>query len=359
MYEQLIQLSRQVASDIATVLPYPFQPKEGSMRIGLNRKVRALFFAGALAAASGSVAACTGQTTSSAQCAYVVGDGQSGRDRNIKQIVYPGKDTGDLTNEVAQFVPCGPRNFIINDGSVKNANNQQVGDRFTPTQVWTKDGPNKPRKQINIWTSTFWTLNQSDAAMRSFYNLCFKYGCYTDNAEKAGDANFSTPGWNGMLGENFGGAIDQSAVQVLAADFDSDITNDPTQWVELGNKLSVEFMKQIRARTGNSQDLFCGSGNSGWKDPNKPGEGEFTCTNVRITVEKVEATDASNRQIDTQAAALEQRIANAKKLYGEQWAYWLGVQDAIDKCKQAPQVHCVINIGGNNVSVPVAPAAGQ
>jgi hypothetical protein len=301
-----------------------------------------------------ALTACTGQSTSTAQCAYVVGDGQDGRDRMIRSVTYPNQETEALDTKVAQFIPCGPRNFIINDGSVKDANGKQVGDRFTPTKAWTKETPGKPRKQVDIWTSSFWTLNQDGNVLREFYTLCYKYTCYTEDAEAAGDANYSTPGWNGMLGENFGGAIDQAAVQVVAANFDSDIVKDPTKWAELGNLMAEEFKKQARARTGYAGDLFCGSGNSGWKDPANPGakDNPYTCTNVRVTIDLVQSTDPKDREADTAASAVAQRVANAKQLYGSEWAHQLGVQDAIDKCRNNKETTCVINIGGESGNVP-------
>jgi len=142
----------------------------------------------------------------------------------------------------------------------------------------------------------------------------------------------------------------------------SDLVQNTNDWVKLGDAMSADFMTRIHSVTGISGvDLFCGSGNGGgWKDPAKPGQGEFTCLNVHTVIDKVEETDVNlrNARSASSANALqqqvnEQRVAQAKTLYGENWGYFLGVQDTIDKCKQGGQQVCVINFGNGNVSVPV------
>ncbi len=177
-----------------------------------------------------------------------------------------------------------------------------------------------------------------------------------------------------MLGENFGGVIDTSVMFALngslkdehgkpkqAAGFDSNIVTDTGQWVTLGELMSEDFMTRVRTVTGISNvDLFCGSGSGGWKEPTKPGEGEFTCNNVRVMIDKVEPTDpevrkamAASGTLKLQEQANKDRVTAAQQLYGDQWAWVLGVQDTIEKCQANDKQVCVINVGSGNVTVPV------
>lgn len=303
-----------------------------------------------------------------AMCSYIIGNGKDGHDSKVHEIVYPDFNVGyDENSEVARYVPCNSRNFLINDGTKVNANNERVGDRFTPSVGYTKQGT-----QINVYTSAYWTLNQSDDAMRKFWELCYKYTCASSDSS-AGAANFSTPGWNGMLGENFGPTIDQVILEATA-EIDDAVwqKHDPKLYDELSKRMSELFAGKMRARTGYDVDLFCGSGNSGWTNPNKPGEGEFTCTNVRFVVDVVDAADAgvveqANEQTQTQLelAANQQRYDAAVKLYGDLAAYWLGLQDTIKLCNESGSATCVINIpspnGGDDSTPPVvvAPSTGS
>jgi len=342
-----------------------------------KRRTLAVFGIAAVAAASLTACDSTYAAATATQCAAIVGVGGADHDnkvvdRNIHKILFPGQtvqlaDSEGTPTEVAQYFACGPRNYKINDGSIKDANGHAVGDRDKPTVVWTKAADGKPSIQLNIWSTTYWTPNQGH--LFEFYALCAKYPCYTEDAGKAAQANYSEPGWNGMLGENFGGTIDTGATFIvngstkeLPQGFTSDLVQNTNDWVKLGDAMSADFMTRIHSVTGISGvDLFCGSGNGGgWKDPAKPGQGEFTCLNVHTVIDKVEETDVNlrNARSASSANALqqqvnEQRVAQAKTLYGENWGYFLGVQDTIDKCKQGGQQVCVINFGNGNVSVPV------
>jgi hypothetical protein len=293
--------------------------------------------------------------TSTAQCAYIVGNGQD--DRKIHSIVVPGNKLPTPNREEIQYVPCGPRNYIINDGQQKNSNGDTVGDSFQVVQVWTKAAEGDPRVQLNISLKADWTLNESEKALRGFYPLCYKYTCYNTDSSKANDSNFSTTGWNGMLSENFDPAIRTVAINEVSSKFTKKELDDPANWSKLGDALSNAFGPEIKRATGiTDTDLFCGSGStSGFSDDNK----EFNCGNVRFTINKVEATNDNVRDADNQraeqeatAAQADAIIANAKKKYGDDWSYFLGLQDTIEKCKSADKVTCVVNLGGGQVSVP-------
>lgn len=293
--------------------------------------------------------------TTSSMCAFVIGDGQDGHNAAIHEIVYPNEQVHVGGDEVVKYVPCNSRNFIIGK-RVTNANGQVVGDRAEPTIAYTKNGT-----KVNIFTSSYWTLNQDQAALTKFWDVCSKYICYS-NEPKAGGANFSEPGWNGMLGENFGPSVDEAAFNETAK-FDDEIwqKHTPALYKKLGLFMSDAFSEAVRTKTGYNSDLFCGSGNSVWTGD--PGDSTFTCRNVRIEVNDVEPFDAKlGDTTDAGTQAQQDRSVNVKKLqaakelYGAQAGYWLGLQETIAKCKA--QVTCIVNIGGSGtagVSVPVTP----
>ena len=295
-----------------------------------------------------------GTATTTASCGFIVGTGQSGYDAKVHQIIYPGQRETVKDGEAVSYVPCNSRNYIINDGSVKGVDGKAVGDRNQLIQATTNTGV-----QITVAVRALWTLNQSPGAMSAFYTVCLKYKCATGQ-DKGGDSNFSTPGWNGMLAENFGPALDIAA-RKAAINVNDSIwqRNDPAEYEKMATAMSAAFSDAVRANLGYSLDLFCGSGNSAWPDPNNPGSGKFVCSPVRIVVDHVkhlppqQGNDQSSEGAKTVNA---QRLANAEALYGPRAAYWLGLQDTIEKCKGA-NTPCVFNIGdsgGVPVSVPVA-----
>jgi hypothetical protein len=71
---------------------------------------------------------------------------------------------------------------------------------------------------------------------------------------------------------------------------------------------------------------------------------------VRIEVHSVEVGQVKATDGTAGAQALnQQRLENARAIYGPYAEFWLGLQDT---CKMA-NVPCVVNVGGNgSVSVP-------
>jgi len=294
--------------------------------------------------------ACTDTSTTTASCAFVVGDGAKGRDSKLHRIEYQGQKVDKGDNEDVSFIPCNSRNYIVSDGTVTDANGNVVGDRTQLITATTKSGV-----QIELAVTAYWTLNQSETAMRNFYNVCFKYRC-ASSKDVSGDANNSTPGWNDMLGENFGPALER-AVKLSAIKAKDTIWSqrDPGEFKALADNISAAFADEIRATLGYPEDLFCGSGNSTWSNPDKPGEGTFTCTTVRIVVDDVQRGLVRADESTQGAAEINaQRLKNAEALYGSGAGYWLALQDLIDKCKDAGTT-CIINVGGASVgpAVPV------
>jgi hypothetical protein len=282
-----------------------------------------------------SLTACSGVATPTGMCGWVVGDGQSGHDAKVKKTLYPDEQVSyNSGSEVAQFVPCGPRNYLITDGSVKGVDGKPIGDRQTPIEATT--ATNTP---VLVQANAFFVINQQPDALTKFKEFCNKYPCYTTKAE-AGTSNFASDEWNGMLAENVGPAI-EAATKVAMKSMPDEIwkTKDPELAKKLATELSTSFMEAFRVRTGYNVDLFCGSGNSSWDDPVK--RNTFTCTNVRFEVTDVRARDAqaqNNANVESQEAlakkANESRFSSNQPLYGDQTGRWLGIQDTVKSCPQ-------------------------
>lgn len=317
----------------------------------------ALVISGLAIVATMALSGCSSAATSSAQCGLVIGDGKNSHNADFHKLVLPGTtEDYDLSAEVVRYVPCGPRNFLITDGTKKGLDGKVVGDRASVAQAMTKKEITKPSVQVDVSMSLYWTLNQEKPAMINFYNLCYKYTCYTENMDEAGSQNSSTPGWNSMLAENMSPAADRT-LRTVMPNFTTDIINDQASWKTLGDQMSAEFMKQIRTTTGYTTDLFCGSGNSTWNKAKTV----FTCSNVRIVIDDITESDASLRQNRTDAAKIQNdsalndaRVAAAKKLYGTRTDETLSDLDKIKACKAAGAT-CLVNIGSGGSPIVTVP----
>lgn len=290
--------------------------------------------------------------TTTDKCAFVIGDGSSGHDARIHKVVYPGDTVHVGQYEDIKYFPCNSRNYVINSGNVKNANRELVGDRPNLSVGYTKQ-----HTKILLGVTAYWTLNQTRSVLQNeFAPLCLKYNCWSGDS-RSGDANFSTPGWNGMLAENFGPSIDRTVVEVSSEFEDALWSNQDAELrKKFETRLSKEFAANVQATTGYTDDLFCGSGNSGWSDPNRPGRGKYNCTSVRFVITSVEPSDKTLRDQTTKVNAKQaQKNANrdeldiAKAKYGDTASYWLGVQDALGACNAGST--CVVNIGGSSISI--------
>lgn len=287
--------------------------------------------------------ACSTSATT-ASCAYIVGDGTY--DTVIDRIIYPGQsvpvDSGGSYHKV-QYVPCNQRNYLINDGSKTNANGTLVGDEHTLIKAKTESGTD-----ILIAVSAYWTLNQSEDAMRAFYAFQLKYKAASDR-DIAGDFNSSTEGWNNMLGENFGPAMARAAREGASLTDDSIWqTNDPDQITILKDYMTDNIDDKLRQNVGYSDfDLFCGSGQSQWTDPNAPGTGEFFCAPIRIEIDSViRNPDQSNASTEGSIDLGTQQRKIAEEKYGvEEAGCWLALQDLVQACKGSGST-CVFNFSG-------------
>lgn len=323
------------------------------------RLKKSLLAVAAIAVLAAGLTACSGSAaTPLGSCAYVLNDGQNGRDASIQEISWPGQNTRVDTTEIAQYVACSPRNYIVNDGERKNAGGEPIGDLFKPFIAKTKDGT-----EVYVQLRLDWILNQSEEGLTEFYPFCHKFTCYSSSST-GGDQNSATPGWNRMLGETFPDAL-EPLVREAIGEADDNIwkIDDAAQYETVGTHIANKFADKVRPMTGASVDLFCGTGNSGWTDPLKAGkDGNWKCGNVFVTITEVDpvSVDVSNnaqeksladQQVETNKAVRQA----AEERYGSDAGYWLGIQDAIEKCAQSTT--CVVNLGNGSVSPAVGTPA--
>lgn len=322
------------------------------------RNRRKMWMFGLFAVVSVVVLTATGcdsqKATTSAMCAFVIGNGQDGHDSKVHSVYYPNQTVNyDDQSEQVRFVPCNSRNYYINPPKQRTAAGNIIGDRHTPTIAFTKDGT-----KVRVWSHALWTLNEDKAVMENkFWPVCLKYDC-ASSGSSTGPANFATPGWNGMLGEVWGPSQDRS-VEAAIEKYDDEIWSHPREstYANLGKDASDVFQDKVQQEVGYADQLFCGSGNSQWTDPNKPGKGKFTCNHVRIIIDGIEPVDAKLANQVQSVSLNKKRLQKAQELYGDMAQYFLGLQDTIDKCSAGKT--CVFNIGGNgSVAVPV-PTGGK
>jgi hypothetical protein len=306
----------------------------------------------------------TDTAASPASCAFVYGNGLSGNDSKLHNLIYPGQVVKrNSTSENVSYVPCNSRNYIIKDGEAKDTNGTVIGDIQTPIKAYTTTGV-----PILIGATAYFTLNESDESMRDFYNVCFKHTCASDK-DVSGSSNNSTPGWTDMLGEDFLPAMNTAGF-VAASEQTDLIWQQPTPklYSTLADDMSTAFMKAVQQTTGYNVDLFCGSGASKWMDPSDPskkvdpGTGKFDCKPVRFVVNSVrQDTSAMNSGTQGTQVLNAQALQDAIARYGSNQAgYWRGLLDAIAACEQASHTTCVINIGNGTpaaVSVPATSGA--
>lgn len=323
----------------------------------MNKKLKkaALLLVGLIAA----VAALTGCSAKAyaSQCAFIVGNG-AGDARQVKDVLLPGQKVNKGDDD-DYYIPCNARNYVITPDN-------DHGDRHTP--VTAKTGPSEngstPATPVKVWLSAYWTPNENRDVLKRFYNkVCRKYSCAsTDAAADDSNQNFSTPGWNGMLRETFGPAMDRTGTTVMAK-FGADIWNDASKWNGKGSvaeAFQTAFADELRqSMQSGSDNYLCGS-SDGIANQND-------CTPITFSVEKIEPVDPEIVTIYNAGVTLEQksaqaaaaarankaRLDSATALYGsrEQAGAALREQDAIAACAAA-KTSCVIAVGGANVTSP-------
>lgn len=286
--------------------------------------------------------------TTSAQCGFIVGDGDDGRDAKVHDVVYPNQKV-DLAganndNEIFKPIPCNSRNWITNPEGSKDANGDAIGDYHVAMRGVTSDGT-----KVRVWLSMFWTPNQTESVMKNqFFPFCEKYDCFSSNEEKV---NNSSAGWNDMLGENVPGAVD-ATVRAVMPSFDDTVWTKDANWNQIAEQISAGFGAEFSKATGFGDDLFCGSGDvSGWDNPDEPGKGKFECGAVRFRIDSIENADDNQQELSDQQSkkalqlqANKDRFELAQELYGGNTGAVLGNLDLIEACRKSSST-CVITIG--------------
>ena len=289
--------------------------------------------AGAAAAliAATSLAGCSQATPALSQCAIVTNGGFGSGNQDISQLARPGDRISIGNSDTAWYYPCDARNYVT---AAVN------GDRSIPTAVRTGPGTGgTPGMPVYVWTAVYWTPNQSTSAMKAFLPFCLKYGCastspQTDNSVDS-LTHSSTPGWNSMLAENFGPALDR-ATQDVIGQFPATLWQDHSQWASLGNQIAANLDTELQKATGSAIPFFCGDAST-----------ETSCDQMQVVVNNVTPVDPAvlteyNQQISAEnaLAANAARLKAAQVLYGADASYFLGLQDTVQSCPK-----CTFYIG--------------
>lgn len=306
--------------------------------------------------------------TYGAQCAFIIGNGV-GDSRIPKEVLLPGEKVAKGDDE-DYYIPCGPRNFIITDAKDR-------GDRHDPVVATTgksEDGQT-PGTPMFVFLTAYWTPNQDRETLKQFWaKACFKYTCASNDAQDEGNANFSTPGWNGMLRETVSPSLDRTGSDVMSQ-FPPDIWNKRADWPKVAAAFEKAFAAELRVSMQSNNvlmgdqrrnlDLLCGT--SSPTADTKTAD----CTPITFSIEKITPQDPAIITLYNQSVTLQQRAAQATAavggnkarldaataLYGsrEQAGAALREQDAILACAQS-KTTCVVNLGGGQLS-PSIPAA--
>lgn len=310
----------------------------------INRRIRRkswVLLVPILAGSALAMSACTNAKTDASQCAYLIHSGFFDA-AHVKDILYPGQRIN--TNNVTVYkVPCNARNYEVTDASSDH------GDLKSPIQSKTGADKDVPGTPVGVELTGLFTLNESKSALTAFLPFCQKYSCFTDSKSDTSATNFSSPGWNGMLRENFQPVLNR-AVRIALLKFGPNVWNDQSEWPAVGDAISATFNVQMQSQTGQSDDnvnFFCASGA-------KVG----TCPPITIQVDNIIPPDYVKKAYDAQVAAAQQKLTAqaqqatnqaqlnaAKAKYGTDAGTVLGLLDEINACNAS--THCSVILGTN------------
>ena len=288
--------------------------------------------------------ACTSTQTQTSQCAIVVQNGLQ-QNHGVKKVVYPNESYTTTGNNDEWYVPCNARNYIITAS-------QDHGDRHDPAIAMTgasTDGKT-PGVQVKVWLTMHWTLNENNSDMIEFWAFCQKYTCQSSN-QNDNSANNSTRGWNSMLAENTGPAINRAVIDAMLK-FGPDIWNQQSQWPAVAQEIETHILAELRSSVRPfANDFFCADGTT--TREGKP------CTAPTFSIEGIDPVNDNLRNIqnqqsemDAQAQQNAQRATQAQQLYGAYAGWELAMSDLIDHCKSAGQTCTVVLGNGTSVSIP-------
>lgn len=296
------------------------------------------------------------------QCGVVVGNGAFDA-RSVKRVAHPGEKVHKDKDDEDFFFPCGVRNYIIT-----NSADSKYGDSHEPVLATLGAAEGNPGVPVKVYLRIDWTLNQNradnDAILKRFFEFCFKYHCASNSADDAAAANFSTPGWNGMLRETTDPAI-RRAVQRAAGAVPEDTWAVASNWHILAEKASALFTEEYLKTTGGGT-FYC----SALKDPSQTCEAPpFSIDLITPVDEQIVALrdqqartrqDAANKAAET--AQREAQLA-AERTYQEKQAELYKLPgyvadrdharrlEEIAACKAAGAT-CVISISGGAAGAP-------
>lgn len=305
------------------------------------RKAVAVLTATAAVGAGALLSACTTSTPALSECGAVTNGGFGSSGQGITALTHPGGKVSVGSGETPWYWPCNERNFVTSATG--------PADRSSGLAVRTAGAGATPGMPVNISSAVYFTANQNDAVMKVFLPFMLKYGAATNDpqtdASVSGSAHSSTPGWENMLDENMGPAVDRAS-QLAAQKFSPDLWLDQTQWNALGDDIAANLDDQLQKETGTTVPFFCGADST-----------ESDCTKITVVVSDVTPHDPAVVTAYNKEVAAEQsqksnlaRVAQAKLLYGPDWYYALMLQDQAAQCPK-----CSIYVG----APPAAVAAGK
>jgi len=278
-----------------------------------------------------AIAGCSHATPALSQCAIVTGNGL-GEGHNVVNVARPGDVISIGNAQTVWYYPCDARNFVTATSG---------GDRSDPLSVRTGPGTgNTPGMPVQVWTAVYFTPNEEIAAMKAFLPFCLKYGCAANQDQlddsSSNEAHYSTPGWEGMLIENMGPAIDRATQAVISA-YGPTLWTDHSLWASLGDKIAANLNAELAQEDGSSIPFFCGNAST-----------TATCAPMTVVVSNVTPTDPEivteyNEQIEAEnaVAANAAQEKAAQELYGPYTQYFLGLDKLAAQCG----AKCVIYVG--------------
>lgn len=305
----------------------------------LRKSLGTAILATATLATAAGLAACTHAQPAVSQCAITTGHGWASGTQGVVAIAHPGQYVDVGNDNVTWYYPCDARNYVTAPSG---------GDRSSPMSVRTGPGANgTPGMPVQVWTSVYWTPTQVDRVMPAFLAFCLKYGCAESSdqtdASVSQNAHSSTPGWNNMLAENMGPAVDRATQDVIGK-FGPSLWTDHAAWSDLGNEIAQNLNAELAKETGSNVPYFCGDAST-----------TRTCTQMSVVVSNVTPTDPAVQQLYNEQIAAQQavsvnasRLAAAQQLYGPYAQYFLGLEDLAQECKT-----CTIYVGAPG-SIPTA-----
>lgn len=304
----------------------------------MNRATRALVLALPLGAAALGLSACSHATPALSQCEMTTNGGFGSNGQGITNIVHPGGKVSIGNGETSWYYPCNARNFVTATSG---------GDRDNPLAVRTAAAGGTPGMPVHVWTRVFFTANQDEQVMKEFLPFCLKYGCATNasqtDASISGSAHSSEPGWENMLTENMGPAIDSATEDSIGA-FGPTLWQDQSQWAALGNDIAAHLDAELSKETGSPAPFFCGDAST-----------ETACQPMTVVVYNVTPVDPAvvteyNQQVaaEQSGAANAARLRAAQALYGPYAQYALMIEDASSNCPK-----CTFYIGAPG-SIPTS-----